>query len=253
MGLRGSGAVDGGGDDREIDCPNRRQRGHGAPATASPANALCENAGDPLRRDDSAWLKTGHKTVTGEASSKRSSYLLPPLYTPVFARHSLTESAPAMGWRKCQYPHQEHMPFAREPLKSLYVTQRLLTTLALVPCWAIYYALLPRDRRPRRSWSLKQIISVNFTRRVYKVTELAGVTWGTRDPTAPVDNRHLRETRFEWAEPLPEDYRTGVLVDEHVPFLRVGMFVWPKLPPPCTGKCTPSPRDLCTAKLIRPE
>ena len=137
-----------------------------------------------------------------------------------------------MGWRKCQYPHQEHMPFAKEPLKSLYVAQRLATTLALVPWWALCYALAPRARRPRASWSLKQLIAVNFTRRVYKVTELAGVTWYTRDPDAGCDGRTLRETRFEWAAPMPEELRTGVLVDEHVPFKRVGMFVWPKVPPP---------------------
>lgn len=128
-------------------------------------------------------------------------------------------------------PHLDEMPYSKEPLKTLYVTQRLLTTLLLVPFWTIYYLCLPRSHRPRRSWSLKQIIAVNFTRRVYRVTEVAGVTWGTRDPDAPCDNHILHETRFEWVEPLPEEYRTGVIVDDEVPFRKVGTFIWPKESP----------------------
>ena len=124
-------------------------------------------------------------------------------------------------------PHLDQMPYAREPLKTAYVAQRLLTTLLLVPWWAAYYTLFPH-RRPRDSWSIKQVISVKFTRRVYRVTELAGVTWGTRDPDKPCSQRKLKETRFEWADPLPDIYRAGVLVDDEVPFKRVGVFVWPK-------------------------
>ncbi|KAH9922883.1 alpha/beta-hydrolase [Amylocystis lapponica] len=130
------------------------------------------------------------------------------------------------------YAYQDSMPFAREPLKTLYVAQRLLTTLLLVPFWVVKYAVLPRSRRPRASWSLKQIVAVNFTRRIYKVTELAGVTWYTRNPESECDNRTLKETRFEWFDPLPEDLRSGIVVDKQVPFKRVGTFVWPKSSPP---------------------
>lgn len=70
---------------------------------------------------------------------------------------------------------------------------------------------------------------------MYKVTELAGVTWGTRDSDAPCANGSLKETRFDWAEPLLEDYRSGVIVDPEVPFKRVGMFIWPKVKPPGTS------------------
>ena len=69
-----------------------------------------------------------------------------------------------------------------------------------------------------------------FLRPFEHVTELAGVTWGTRDPDKPCNNRKLKETRFEWADPLPETYRSGVIVDDEVPFKRVGMFIWPKKP-----------------------
>lgn len=123
--------------------------------------------------------------------------------------------------------HLAEMPYAKEPLKTAYVAQRLLTTLLLVPCWALYYTLFPR-RRPRASWSIKQVISVKFTRRVFRVTELAGVTWYTRDPEEACRPEELKETRFEWAEPLPEVFRSGILCDEEVPFKRVGVFVWPK-------------------------
>lgn len=138
-----------------------------------------------------------------------------------------TQMSKAKPKDNTQPGHLAEMPYAREPLKTAYVAQRLLTTLLLVPCWALYYTLLPQ-RRPRRSWSIKQVISVRFTRRVYRVTERAGVTWYTRDPEKACSSRELRETRFEWADPLPEMFRSGVLVDEEVPFKRVGMFIWPK-------------------------
>lgn len=146
---------------------------------------------------------------------------------------------------------QDVMPYAKEPLKTLYVVQRLLTTLFLVPWWVIYYGLLPRDRRPRKSWAIKQIITVNFTRRVYKVTELAGVTWGTRDPEKGCNNSALSETRFEWVEPLAEELRTGVVMDTEVPFKKVGTFVWPKVKQ--SGECTavfPTASWLCLFNTV---
>ncbi|CDO70519.1 hypothetical protein BN946_scf184569.g62 [Trametes cinnabarina] len=141
---------------------------------------------------------------------------------------------------KKQFAYQEDMPYAREPLKSLYVCQRIFTTLVMVGWWALYYSIMPRSYRPRPSWSVKCCIAVNFTRRIYRVTELAGVTWGTRDPDQPCDNRKLKRTRFEWVDPLPEELRTGVIADPQVPFKRVGCFVWPrerpKIIPTCPGK-----------------
>ncbi|KDQ58650.1 hypothetical protein JAAARDRAFT_34479 [Jaapia argillacea MUCL 33604] len=129
------------------------------------------------------------------------------------------------------YPYQENLPFAHEPLKSLYVSQRLATTIAMVPLWVTYYSVVPRSLRPRPSWSLKQIVCVNFMRRIHKVTEVAGVTWGTRDPEAELSSKELaelKETRFEWIPPLEESLRTGIVLDPQVIFKRVGTFVWPK-------------------------
>ncbi|KAH8996365.1 alpha/beta-hydrolase [Lactarius akahatsu] len=120
------------------------------------------------------------------------------------------------------YPHQQHLTWAHEPLKSVYVSQRLFTTLLLVPLWAIYYAILPRSFRPRPSWSITQVIVVKFTKRISKVTEVAGVTWGTRDPTQEPDETSLNETRFAWVPPLSDELRTGVVDDNEVQCLRVG-------------------------------
>ncbi|EIN08300.1 hypothetical protein PUNSTDRAFT_126394 [Punctularia strigosozonata HHB-11173 SS5] len=133
------------------------------------------------------------------------------------------------------YPHQAHLRFAYEPFKSIYVWWRLLTTLIVTGLWTVYYTFMPRRFRPRPSWSLLQIIIVKFYRRIFKVTEVAGVTWGTRDPQAECDNRTLRETRFEWVPALPEELRTGVLVDEKVSFQKVGTFIWPKSAPCIVG------------------
>ncbi|KAI0716424.1 alpha/beta-hydrolase [Earliella scabrosa] len=137
-----------------------------------------------------------------------------------------------------RYAYQDDMPYAKEPLKSLYVFQRLFTTLVMTVWWTVYYGILPRSYRPRPSWSIKCCISVNFTRRVYKVTELAGVTWGTRNPDEECANRTLKYTRFEWVDPLPEELRTGIIADPQVPFRRVGCFVWPKERPKIIPTCS---------------
>jgi hypothetical protein len=126
------------------------------------------------------------------------------------------------------YPHQQHLPWAHEPLKYIYVFQRVFTTLLFVPLWAIYYTILPRSFRPRPSWSITQIVVVNFTKRIYKVTEVAGVTWGTRDPTYEPEESSLKETRFAWVPPLSDELRTGIVDDHQVPCQRVGTYIWPK-------------------------
>ncbi|PPQ92171.1 hypothetical protein CVT25_008945 [Psilocybe cyanescens] len=133
------------------------------------------------------------------------------------------------------YPHYDHLPYAKEPWKSIYVFYRLFTTLALVPFWVTYYSILPKRYRPRASWNLRQIVNVNFTRRIFKVTEVAGVTWGTRDPTVAPDKSSLKETRFEWVEPLPSQFQTGIVKDT-VPFTRVGCYIWPKEAHPAIQK-----------------
>ena len=130
------------------------------------------------------------------------------------------------------YPHQQHLPWAHEPLKSIYVFQRLFTTLLLVPLWVVYYSVLPRSFRPRPSWSITQIIVVKFTKRIYKVTEVAGVTWGTRDPTQEPSEKSLKETRFVWVPPLPSEFCTGIVNDDQVLPQKVGTFIWPKHSPP---------------------
>jgi len=130
------------------------------------------------------------------------------------------------------YPHHAGLFWAYEPYKTIYVLQRILTTLILVPCWVIYYGVMPRNRRPRPSWTIPQIVVVKFMKRIGKVVEVAGVTWGTHDPTVEPDKSKLKETRFEWASPLPEDLKTGIVDDAMVECKPVGMYVWPKDPHP---------------------
>jgi hypothetical protein len=130
------------------------------------------------------------------------------------------------------YPHQRHLPWAHEPLKFIYVSQHLLTTILLALLWLIYYSVLPRSFRPRPSWSIIQVVVVNFTKRLYKVTEVAGVIWRARDPAHEPDEKSLKETRFLWVPPLPGELCTGIVNDDRVRSQRVGTFIWPRLPPP---------------------
>ena len=123
--------------------------------------------------------------------------------------------------------HYAHLPYAREPWKTLYVIQRTLTTIALIPYWVLKYSLLPRRYRPRPSWSIGQILTVYSIRHIYKITQVAGVTWGTRDPQTAPDERRLKSSRFQWIEPLPAHLRTGIVV-ANVPFCRVGAYAYPK-------------------------
>lgn len=58
------------------------------------------------------------------------------------------------------------------------------------------------------------------------------MTWGTRSPESEPREGELKETRFEWVDPLPERLRTGIVnYDPEVKFKRVGNFVWPKSVP----------------------
>jgi hypothetical protein len=132
--------------------------------------------------------------------------------------------------REHEFEHYSHLPYARQPFKSLYVFQRLVTTIFIfVPYWVIYYTLFPR---PRPSWSLKQVINIEFTRRIYKVTEVAGVIWEARDPSKTPNQKRLKETTFEWSPPLPDELRTGAVVSERVKCGRVGTYIWRNDHPP---------------------
>lgn len=147
------------------------------------------------------------------------------------------------------HPHSSHLPFAHEPWKTLYVAQRLITSLILVPVWATYHIVVPRSWRPRESWSVKQVLAVRFTRRIHKVTEMAGVVWGVRDHTQEPERSSLKETRFQWAEPLPQEHRRGIVDDQEVPCMRVGMFVWPKHPKSLTKGANPTRGTFPTCSL----
>ncbi|GAA5851334.1 hypothetical protein JCM8547_004211 [Rhodosporidiobolus lusitaniae] len=109
-------------------------------------------------------------------------------------------------------------------LKWLYCTNRVSSTLFLLPVWAIKYAF---STRPRKSWSLAETLLVDFTRRVSAITDMAGVQHATRDPTAEPDPSSLKETRFEWVPGIAGELCAGVCDDQNVrPLKRVGTFIW---------------------------
>ena len=76
-----------------------------------------------------------------------------------------TQRTTAMHPKK-RYTYQADMPYARQPFKAIYVFQRLFTSIVMCAWWAVYYSIMPRSRRPRPSWTIKCILSVNFTRRI---------------------------------------------------------------------------------------
>jgi len=61
--------------------------------------------------------------------------------------------------------------------------------------------------------------------------KVAGITWGTCNPEVEPLKSILKESQFEWMDLLMEDLRSGIVVDDRVPFKRVGCYVWPKTAP----------------------
>ncbi|BGP02610.1 hypothetical protein NBRC10513v2_003712 [Rhodotorula toruloides] len=109
-------------------------------------------------------------------------------------------------------------------LKWLYCTQRVSASLALLPYWAIKYAI---GHRPRPSWSIAETLLIDFTRRVSAITDRAGVQHATRDPCEEPKRDALKETRFEWVPGIEGELHVGAVVDEQVkPLKRVGTFIW---------------------------
>lgn len=101
----------------------------------------------------------------------------------------------------------------------------------LTPHWWIAFATGAR-RIARPSWSVSQAVAVEFYRRVSGISELAGCQFETRDVRETPDERKLKETRFEWAERMLDEWIAGVIDDERVrPLSQVGMFVWEKHAP----------------------
>ncbi|KDR75808.1 hypothetical protein GALMADRAFT_122117 [Galerina marginata CBS 339.88] len=67
------------------------------------------------------------------------------------------------------------MPYAfrHQPLKGLFLTYQLITTLFVrFPLWVLLN--IPRSWRPRKSWSLKRAVWVNLIRHVMTITGYTG-------------------------------------------------------------------------------
>lgn len=120
-------------------------------------------------------------------------------------------------------------------VKWSFVTARVGSTVALTPHWWFSFATGTRQI-PRPTWSISQAVAVEFYRRVSGISELAGCQFSTRDVTQEPDQRKLKQTRFEWAERMHDDWIAGVLQDDQVcPLDRVGMFIWDRTRSPATA------------------
>jgi len=67
---------------------------------------------------------------------------------------------------------------------------------------------------------------------------MAGVVWGVRDHTKEPAQSSLKETRFQWIDPLPKELQKGVVNDAEAHCVKVGTFVWPKHPKRLTNAST---------------
>jgi hypothetical protein len=67
---------------------------------------------------------------------------------------------------------------------------------------------------------------------------MAGVVWGVRDYTKEPAQSSLKETRFQWIDPLPKELQKGIVDDAEAPCVKVGTFVWPKHPKSLTNGST---------------
>ena len=55
--------------------------------------------------------------------------------------------------RSRKHPYQADMPYAKQPLKAIYVFQRLFTSIVMCVWWATYYSIIPRRHRQRNRFS----------------------------------------------------------------------------------------------------
>ena len=114
----------------------------------------------------------------------------------------------------------------RQPFKGLYILQRALSTLALVPYWTIKY--YRASARPRRTWTLSETLCVLVLRRMMRINEATGIMLECTDKTKEVDDRLLKETSFVWLPPAEDSQVKGTAKSEDVKPTRIPGYVWPR-------------------------
>jgi hypothetical protein len=112
-----------------------------------------------------------------------------------------------------------------QPFKGIYIFFRLASLVVLVPSWAIYYSAFPR---PRKSWTLKETISVRLIRWIMPINAQCGTSPLRTNKTREVPQKELKETSFLKLEPVENSLVRGSAHDDSVPVVRVPAYVWPK-------------------------
>lgn len=114
----------------------------------------------------------------------------------------------------------------RQPFKGLYILQRVLSTLMLIPYWTIKYCRA--SARPRKTWTLSETIWVRVLRRIMRINEATGIMLECTDKTKEMDDRSLRETSFVWLPACGDLLVRGAAKSEDVKAVRVPGYIWPK-------------------------
>ena len=114
----------------------------------------------------------------------------------------------------------------RQPFKGLYILQRVLGTLLLIPYWTIKYSRA--SARPRETWTLGEAVWVMVLRKIMRINEATGIMLECTDKTKEVDDRLLKETSFVWLPPLEDLFVRGTANSEEVKPVKIPGYVWPQ-------------------------
>lgn len=114
----------------------------------------------------------------------------------------------------------------RQPFKGLYILQRALSTLLLIPYWTIKYSLA--SARPRETWTLGEAVWVMVLRRMMRINEATGIMLEWTDKTKEVDDRSLQETSFVWLPPVENLLVRGTAKSGDVKPAKIPGYVWPR-------------------------
>lgn len=114
----------------------------------------------------------------------------------------------------------------KQPFKALYIAQRTLSSLALIPFWYLKY--LHVSARPRTSWTALEAVVVRFIRRMIYMNEATGIMLDRTDKTKQVDDSTLKETSFVWLDAVDESLVHGIAKNEDVKPVRIPGYIWPK-------------------------
>ena len=114
----------------------------------------------------------------------------------------------------------------RQPFKGLYILQRVLSTLILIPCCTIKYCRT--SARPRQTWTLNETSRMMMLQRIMWINEVTGIMLECTDKTKEMDPRSLQETSFVWLPPVEDPLANGTAKCEDVKPARIPGYLWPQ-------------------------